>query len=224
MTTTDPMTATDRERLTRRSRSVAIQAAQMVAAWRARGASDFDILLAQTKAAYERFDSLVAALEPRPVACARGCVGCCYLSVGASFGEALTVARHLRDERPDLIPPAQAAAKKVRSFRTSHDRFAAALPCAFLEEDGACAVYPVRPMGCRNAHSPDARLCGPLNDPRGENEIPQHGPTREAAEDIMLALTVLNNLVTGRPVSGEFVNGRGLRAGGPGGNHADALR
>ena len=186
---------------------MATQAARAIPAWRAQGASDFDILLAQTQAACERFDARVAALEPRDLACGKGCFHCCYLSVGATFGEALYVARFLRDVRPDLIPRAQESAERFRSLATSTDRFHAALPCPFLAADKTCAVYPVRPLACRSGHSPDASLCGPFNDPEGVKRIPQHEATREAAVETLLGLAVLNNLVTGRPVTGEFVNG-----------------
>ncbi len=195
------------EEITPAIAEMATRAARMILAWRRQGASDFDILLAQTRAAGERFDAQVAALEPRGLACSKGCSHCCYLSVGVTFGEALYVAGFLRDERPDLIPRAQGSAARYRSCRTSAERFFAALPCAFLESDGTCAVYAVRPLVCRSGHSPDASLCGPFNDPEGVKMIPQHEGTRAAAVETVLGLTVLNNVLTGRPATGEFVNG-----------------
>ncbi|MCG8511324.1 MAG: YkgJ family cysteine cluster protein [Rhodospirillales bacterium] len=178
-----------------------------LAALRKTGKSDFDILADETKAAYANFDAAVSAFDPHPVACGRGCSACCYLTVGASFGEALVVAAYVRDQRPDLIGKLEKTAGKVRGYPSRNQRFRAAIPCAFLEEDGACAVYPARPVGCRAAHSPDAKLCGPFNDPDGVNQIPQHDETRATAIRAMLELTVLNNMVTQRPRAGEFLNG-----------------
>lgn len=203
----DPSTPQGQAELRRKSAALFAEFVDSLAALRNAGKNDFDILSNETKAAYDHFDATVDALEPRPIACAKGCAACCYLTVGASFGETLVAAAYVRGKRPDLIGKLEETARAVRDYPTRNQRFRAAIPCAFLEDDGACAIYPARPMGCRAATSPDPKLCGPLNDPKGVNEIPQHDETRAAAIEAMLELTVLNNVVTERPRTGEFLNG-----------------
>jgi len=189
------------------SRRLAAEVSFRIAECRRGGAADIDILTAETRAAYARFDAAVAPHEPLPVACRRGCCECCYLTVSVTFGEALTVAGYVVATRPDLIPRLEATAARVATYADRDARRRAVIPCAFLEADGSCAVYPVRPMACRGANSPDARLCGPRNDPEGVNLVPYHVPTRKSLLENMLDLTVLNNLVTGRRIAGEFLNG-----------------
>jgi putative zinc- or iron-chelating protein len=203
----DMQTPEGRAELQRRSAILFREIAAGLVALRNTGKSDFDILESKTNDVYDHFDAAVGAMEPRPIACGKGCSACCYLTVSVSFGEALTVAKYVRDKRPDLIEKLEKTAVTVSTHATRNQRFRAAIACAFLKEDGACAIYPVRPMGCRAAHSPDADLCGPFNDPEGVNKIPQHDETRATAIASILELTVLSNMVTERPRTGEFLNG-----------------
>ena len=53
--------------------------------------------------------------------------------------------------------------------RTICDR----IRCALLGDDGACTVYPARPMACRRAHSTDASICAAVHaEPTLEARIP----------------------------------------------------
>jgi Fe-S-cluster containining protein len=121
-----------------------------------------------------------------PVVCAPGCDACCEEPIMVFLPEAARVARWL--ERPE-----NAAAR--RAFRAAFPRWRAQVgedpsrladafqqadddavlaahleqwrkrvPCAF-DVDGTCAVYPVRPLVCRNAHATGTSSRCRIDDP-----------------------------------------------------------
>ncbi len=102
-----------------------------------------------------------------PFACKKGCAVCCTRSVTMTSLEGRGIAAFLEQARPDLV----AKLKEHREVRISGqplmttNQFAAAClarrevpageeewcpaPCFFLEQD-CCAIYPLRPFGCRS--------------------------------------------------------------------------
>jgi len=95
-------------------------------------------------------------------ACAAGCAYCCHLTVEASAPEVFLIAAHLKQnssaERLAAIQErVEQTAAKVRGL-SPEDRVRAALPCALLE-NGQCAAYAARPLGCRSWNSRDAGAC-----------------------------------------------------------------
>lgn len=118
-----------------------------------------------------------------PEACARGCAACCAAVPVVFAGEAVTIARWLR--RPehaaararfeaaypgwlarlgDLLgawAEAATAGDGAAAERLLTAAFRRGVACAFLR-DGACTIYPVRPVACRTTHAVDgAARCGP---------------------------------------------------------------
>jgi len=84
-----------------------------------------------------------AAAPDEPAACAAGCGWCCHQPVEVSTAEALAIAAALRLD-PD-------AARWLAGWTGGR-------LCPFLVE-GACAIYPIRPLKCRGLYQPDPRWC-----------------------------------------------------------------
>ncbi|MBR9972161.1 YkgJ family cysteine cluster protein [Magnetospirillum sulfuroxidans] len=93
------------------------------------------------------FDSIrqtpAFALGQAPAACRRGCGWCCHQKVGAAAIEILAMSRALATR------PAERAL--LTAWRPDQ-------PCAFLQQ-GACAVYDIRPLKCRSLWHVDVRHC-----------------------------------------------------------------
>lgn len=157
-----------------------------------RGLSEAEAL-SVLEAFYEAHDAadekipLVAARLGRTVACTFGCNACCGSLVLASTPEARLIARELRKpehaelrkrflaradewvraagERSTRAADAHAAGNAKRYMRLMKEHARQAVLCP-LNEDGACAVYAVRPLPCRQgwaADTPD--YCMPTDDP-----------------------------------------------------------
>lgn len=89
------------------------------------------------------------------VFCGKGCQSCCSLAVHTGFAEALAIAGILDEGQAAAV---ETYATKLRDLvQGVHD-----LPgylrlhrqqmgfCPLLNEEGACSVYPVRPLSCRS--------------------------------------------------------------------------
>ncbi|HEY9192600.1 MAG TPA: YkgJ family cysteine cluster protein, partial [Methyloversatilis sp.] len=116
----------------------------------------------------EAFDCFDGALESRcasapPVACGKGCSTCCTVRVTATAPEVLLMARHLREVcAPDVcVRLVQRIAQADNDTRhvDEESRVAMRRPCPFIGDDGACVVYPVRPLACRGHASHDRNAC-----------------------------------------------------------------
>lgn len=89
--------------------------------------------------------------------CRRGCAHCCEFRVEVMPVEALRIAAHLRDQGD--------GARWIRVLE-AHSRYARGRteldyqkPCPFMDAEGACGIYEVRPYKCRVYHSLDAEAC-----------------------------------------------------------------
>ncbi len=125
------------------------------------GDPDVGALLAE---AFSHFDAAVdGQYQGTPaLACRKGCATCCTIRVTATAPEVLWVARHLRE----ACEPAQCvrlarrlleADARTRDLDESQ-RVALRLRCSFIEE-GACVIYPARPLACRGHASYDRKAC-----------------------------------------------------------------
>lgn len=99
-------------------------------------------------------DSIVALAERQnmKVACHKGCQWCCHQAVYANSYEL-----HYLSERIKAVVPKERIARWAEAAEFKYARTSVmneeqiALhksPCPFLE-NGACSIYPVRPMACR---------------------------------------------------------------------------
>jgi uncharacterized protein len=128
-----------------------------------------------------------AAERGLTIACAPGCNACCEVTVMVYRPEALAIAHWLR--RPENEAARAAFLAAYPGWRAAvgdaperlSDAFVAGdaagydalllstwrkrALCAF-NHDGRCAIYPVRPIGCRNAHALDTHALCPPDAPR----------------------------------------------------------
>lgn len=86
--------------------------------------------------------------------CGKGCSGCCSLAVNCTFPEAVLVAAALDSQqqarlqqRAPLLYQVAGTAADLKAWLAGY-RIQAG-PCPFLETDGACGIYAVRPLSCR---------------------------------------------------------------------------
>ena len=120
---------------------------------------------------YEQTWRYVQNLHVVPHACASGCAYCCHLTVEASAPEVFLLAEHLRAtcspaRLTELKERVRLTAAKVQGL-SPEERVRAAVPCALLE-NGRCAAYAARPLGCRSWNSRDASACAPASCRKGE--------------------------------------------------------
>ena len=125
----------------------------------------------------------------KPLACTRGCTGCCEEMVMVFQPEAIRIARWLEQPENAAVKAAFLAAYPVWKLQVGDvpDRLAALFKsgdeaahfalyleqwkrrilCAF-NRDGLCTIYEVRPLVCRNAHAVEtsARCYGDSADER----------------------------------------------------------
>jgi Fe-S-cluster containining protein len=115
----------------------------------------------------------VATAGPPP-ACTAGCTFCCHVHVDATHPELLAIAVYVEEQ----LGPSQRAALREKLAAaversdplSDEERWAARIPCALLDEDGRCSVYPVRPLRCRAFHSVSRNDCRAAFD--GTSETP----------------------------------------------------
>lgn len=138
--------------------------------------------------AYAALDDVLLGLDfDPPVACARGCLHCCFNQVSLTPPEALYLGIHVL-ERFSSEERAAAAGRVAGLLDVIRGRTRRELgdirhltPCAFLR-DGACAVHAARPLACRGWNSVDVdacRLSVELRDPLAP--IPSYALQRELA-------------------------------------------
>ena len=87
--------------------------------------------------------------------CGKGCRGCCSLAVNASFTEAVAVAGVLNEALARRVRGHAAVLREkcrtisdLRSYLRMHREQTDG--CPFLDEEGSCGIYAVRPFSCRS--------------------------------------------------------------------------
>lgn len=86
--------------------------------------------------------------------CGKGCSGCCSLAVHTSFPEAATVGATLTIPQQQRLSgyierliAKQPELTDMKSYLRRHREEIG--PCPFLDNEGSCGVYAVRPLTCR---------------------------------------------------------------------------
>ena len=145
-------------------------------------------------AVYTALEKAIAEDESKPhakFACGAGCSQCCYQAVTCTEAEFLEIARHIdslpKKERSRLMNLAHERSKEVQkhleetsiagTIATSVEEvkfinsFTDYKPCPFLQADGRCGIYPVRPIDCRTFHS--TSICQSLHWPDAKRYVPE---------------------------------------------------
>jgi Fe-S-cluster containining protein len=99
----------------------------------------------------------------RHLECAKGCNYCCGLEVAVSALEVIAIKQLLerQENRSDL----ERLKTRIRHRRKAvgelrgKNREKLRVMCPLLDADGACSVYPVRPIACRSYASFDRAAC-----------------------------------------------------------------
>lgn len=115
--------------------------------------------------------------EGRPVDCRKGCHWCCHQAVFAVTHEWLYIREYITSSLPEGIDAVFLQRARKKSEWTlgikSKEILKFKAPCPFLDE-GACSVYPVRPMACRIYLSSSVNSCREeYLDPNDERNVPQ---------------------------------------------------
>jgi len=96
------------------------------------------------------------------IACCAGCKSCCVVNVAVLLPEGLAIAEYLRTwpqaEQGEVAGRLDELWRAIRGL-TDDERISVAQPCAFLDQAGACRIYPVRPLLCRSITSTSAEAC-----------------------------------------------------------------
>jgi Fe-S-cluster containining protein len=151
---------------------------------------DLQLLLhAETDRLLEPVFAQAEAQAGRPYACRAGCSACCHQVVLCTAPEAMLIGHHLHATRSEGALAAMVASLEAQSTAAAGLTFLgysqARIPCAFLDENGACSIYEVRPMACRALKSFSALACERSPESwsdLGSHRIPGSGPGLRAAK------------------------------------------
>lgn len=90
----------------------------------------------------------------REIYCRQGCSGCCHLAVHATYPEAIAVAGTLtepqRTKLADYVARLKTVLPELTSLKGYLKRHRQEIgPCPFLDSQGSCSIYSIRPLSCR---------------------------------------------------------------------------
>lgn len=106
---------------------------------------------------------LASAPDVGTLACRAGCHWCCYFSVDVRAVEVFRIVAFMEATfeagRRVRVEAAIRANAGLLSGLDEMQRMTRNVRCAFLEEDGRCGIYAMRPQTCRNYHATDVTGC-----------------------------------------------------------------
>lgn len=87
--------------------------------------------------------------------CGKGCSGCCSLVVNCTFPEAVLIASALSSSQAEQVQSRAVVLQSIATQASSLKEWLScyrqqAGSCPFLDQAGACGIYPVRPLSCRS--------------------------------------------------------------------------
>ncbi len=136
--------------------------------------------------------SLVPDLRGLELGCRKGCSFCCSALVTCSAPEIFRAAAWLRENGTGPAAPIKREAIVAEAARRNslspEKLFVERAPCPMLVE-GACGVYPVRPIPCRALYSLSSEACRlAMHEDKGEVPIIAPAMTKgEMARTLLLA-------------------------------------
>ena len=96
------------------------------------------------------------------LACRAGCQDCCVVNVSITLLEGIAISRFIQQwpqtERAEVEQKLETLWCAVRGLEDD-ERLMLRKKCAFLDEQGCCSIYPVRPLFCRSISSTDVEAC-----------------------------------------------------------------
>ncbi|MCU4164985.1 YkgJ family cysteine cluster protein [Carboxylicivirga caseinilyticus] len=145
--------------------------------------TDKKTILHVTRQAQDAVDGLIDALgneakrQNIPVDCKKGCSWCCYQPIFATSHEMMFVWEFIKlnfkEEDQKMILQQAFNNYQKRGRMNDKELLASKMPCPLLL-NGACSVYPARPITCRIYLSMSAESCKTFYDePNKENSYPQ---------------------------------------------------
>ncbi len=97
------------------------------------------------------------------IACGAGCGACCCVNVATLQPEAHNIAAYLRRTcsatELDELSTRMGQVLVMICGLDDEERIATSQPCVFLDPQGSCSIYPVRPLLCRSITSTCASAC-----------------------------------------------------------------
>jgi Fe-S-cluster containining protein len=96
------------------------------------------------------------------LACRAGCQDCCVVNVSITLLEGIAISRFIQQwgetERTEVEQKLDTLWRAVRGLEDD-ERLMVRKKCAFLDKQGCCTIYPVRPLFCRSISSTDVEAC-----------------------------------------------------------------
>ncbi len=159
---------------------------------RARRADDCAKLLCGL---HQVLEAQLHRLDRSHLDCAPGCGSCCRINVAVLMPEAGAVMEYLQrqlppGERQELAERVAGLYRQVGGLDEA-GRLQRQLACAFLDGQGNCRIYPVRPLMCRSVTSTDAAACVAalgVHDPDLAPPVVMHLEQKQFCDAAFLAL------------------------------------
>ncbi|MBP1628046.1 MAG: hypothetical protein H6Q00_2521 [Holophagaceae bacterium] len=108
----------------------------------------------------DRFLDIVRpCLDGVALQCRKGCAHCCEFRVEALPVEALRIAAHLGRQGDEPLAEWTRSLEAQASYARGRSEKDYQRKCTFMDQEGACRIYEVRPFKCRVYHSLDEESC-----------------------------------------------------------------
>jgi Fe-S-cluster containining protein len=117
----------------------------------------------------------LTAFDHAMLACRAGCGHCCVVNVSVLVPEAINISNYLHQTRSE--EELSQLNKKMHKLVTAiseldnDERVALRASCVFLDDQGLCSIYPVRPLLCRAVTSISVDDCRNALDMRKLGQI-----------------------------------------------------
>lgn len=125
--------------------------------------SAFEMMKSIYEAAEKEVHTAIPPQELKEIACAKGCSVCCRVNVAVLSPEVSAIKHYLYANRTET--EMESLKKKLTElyrdvrYLDEEERLFTNRQCAFLEDDGSCGIYEMRPFLCRSVTSANASTC-----------------------------------------------------------------
>ena len=130
-----------------------------------RDSNDIVSLLTELEQLFSTTETLIQQHEAGDrsfLACRAGCQDCCVVNVSITLLEGIAISHFIQrweqTGRAEVEQKLETLWCAVRGLEDD-ERLMLRKKCAFLDEQGCCTIYPVRPLYCRSISSTDVEAC-----------------------------------------------------------------